>query len=107
MDSGLVSLRSRPGMTHSKHLEILALFPVRDVGLKTLDLGVLDVDVVIDEFRAQAVAEKRIVLQRRYRLAQGFWQQRRGGLVRRIRRRPGIEGAIDAVEAGENLRGHV
>jgi hypothetical protein len=58
-----------PGTRGSKHLEIFALFPVRDFGLETLDLGVLDANVIVDELRAQRVAEKRIVLQREYRLA--------------------------------------
>ena len=49
----------------SKHLEIFALLPVRHLGLEALDLGVLDVDVVVDEFRAERLAEKRIVLERR------------------------------------------
>jgi hypothetical protein len=71
-----VDARDRPGhdelrvRSHiSKHLEIFALFPVRDFGLEALDFRVLDVDVIVDEFRAQRVAEKWIILQREYRLA--------------------------------------
>ena len=48
----------------SKHFEIFALFPVRHLGLEALDLGVLDVDVIVDKARAERVAEERIVLQR-------------------------------------------
>src|SRR6266481_10050151 len=36
----------------SKHLEIFAMLPVRHFRLETLDLGILDVHVVIDELRA-------------------------------------------------------
>ena len=82
-----------------KHLEIFALFPVRDFGLEAFDLGVLDVDVIVDELRAQRVAEKRIVLQREHRLAQCLRQQRGLRLIGRVRRRAGIEGAIDAVQS--------
>src|ERR1700681_1955995 len=46
----------------SNHLEIFALLPFRDFGLKALDLGVLDVDVVVDEASAQRLAEEGIVL---------------------------------------------
>ena len=42
----------------SKHLEIFAVLPVRYLGLKPLDLGVLDVNVIIDEFRAQRLPEE-------------------------------------------------
>ena len=35
--------------TRSKHLEIFALLPLRDFGLEAFDLGVLDVDVIVDE----------------------------------------------------------
>ena len=45
----------------SKHLEIFALLPVRHFGLKALDLGVLDVDIVVDKAGAQRVAKERIV----------------------------------------------
>ena len=64
-------------------------------------------DVIVDELRAQRVAEKRIVLQREHRLAQRLRQQRGLRLIGRVRRRPGIEPAIDAIQARENLRGHV
>jgi hypothetical protein len=70
-------LSHRPGMTEakfSKHLEIFAVFPVRDLGLEALDLGVLDVDVVIDKAGAERLAEERIVLQRRHRLLQRLGQ---------------------------------
>ena len=46
----------------SKHLEIFALLPVRHFGLKMLDFGVLDVDVVVDKARPECVAEERIVV---------------------------------------------
>ena len=45
----------------SKHLEIFAVLPVRHLGLKPLDLRVLDVDVIIHELRAQRLPEERIV----------------------------------------------
>ena len=35
-----------------KHLEIFAMLPVRHLGLKPLDLGVLDVNVIVDELCA-------------------------------------------------------
>ena len=70
------------------------MFPVRHLRLKPLDLGVLDVHVIIHEFRPERAAEKRIVLQREHRLAQALRQQRGLGLVGRICRRPGIELAI-------------
>ena len=82
----------------SKHLEILAVLPVRHLGLKPLDLRVLDVDVVIDELRAQRLPEERIVVQREHRFAQALRQKRRLRLIWRIRRRPRIELAVDAIE---------
>jgi hypothetical protein len=51
----------------SKHLEIFALFPVRHLGLEALDLGVLDVDVVVDKARPEGVAEEGILVQRIHR----------------------------------------
>ena len=48
----------------SKHLEIFALLPVRHFGLEALDLGVLDVDVIIDELGAERLAEEWIFFQR-------------------------------------------
>jgi hypothetical protein len=54
----------------SKHLEIFTLFPVRDFGLEAFDFGVLDVDVIVDEFRTQRLAEERIVVEREHRFAQ-------------------------------------
>src|SRR4029453_18555372 len=60
-DAGRVSL-------FSKHLEIFAVLPVRYFGLKALDLGVLDVDVIIHKLRAQRSPEERIVVQREHRL---------------------------------------
>src|SRR6267378_1638812 len=95
------------GMPPSKRFEILTMLPVGDLGVEALDLGVLDVDVVVDELLPQRLPEKCVVTQGRHRLAQAFRQQVRLGLVGRIGGRPGIELAIDAVEAGENLLGHV
>jgi len=59
----------------SRHLEIFALFPIRHFGLEALDLGVLDVDVVVGKSRPQRLVEERIVLQRGYRFPQGLRQQ--------------------------------
>ena len=96
-----------PGMTSreaavpdalSKHLEIFAVLPVRRFGLKPLDLGVLDVDVIIHELRPQRLPEERIVLQRKHRLAQALRQQRSLGFVRCIGLWPRIELAIDTVQ---------
>src|SRR4051794_11909573 len=41
----------------SKHLEIFAMLPVRHFRLKTLDLGVLDMDVVVHELGPQRLPE--------------------------------------------------
>jgi hypothetical protein len=46
----------------SKHLEIFAVLPIRHFGLEAIDLGVLDVDVIIHELAAQRLAKERIVL---------------------------------------------
>ncbi len=62
-----------PPLCPLKHLEIFALFPVRHFGLEALDLGVLDVDVVVDKARAQRVAEERIVLQRNPRASRSVF----------------------------------
>src|SRR5260370_31630122 len=59
----------------SKHLEIFALLPVRHLGLKTLDLGVLDVDVIVDKAGAERLAEKVVGLQRDHRFGQRPRQQ--------------------------------
>src|SRR6185312_4921046 len=91
----------------SKHLEILTLLPVRDLGLETLDLGGLDVNVIVHERCPELLTEERIVAQRRHRLPQRFRQQLGARLVGRIRRQRRIELAVDAVEAGEDLRSHV
>ena len=40
------------------------MLPVGDLRLKALDLGVLDVDVIVDELRAEFFAEKFVVVQR-------------------------------------------
>jgi hypothetical protein len=37
---------------YSKHLKVFTVLPVRHLGLKPLDLRVLDVDVIIHELRA-------------------------------------------------------
>src|SRR5438876_3650079 len=96
-----------PGMTSreaavpdalSKHLEIFAMLPVRHLGLKPLDLRVLDMNVIIHELRPQRLPEERIVLQRKHRLAQALRQQRSLGFVRCIGRWPRIELAIDTVQ---------
>lgn len=73
------------------------MLPVRHLGQEAIDLGVLDVGVVVDEFGPELVAE-RIVLQRGDRIAQRFRQWQRFGLVGRVRRGAGVELAVDAVE---------
>ena len=40
------------------------MFPLRNLGLEPLDLGILDVHVVIDELRAERAAEEWVVVQR-------------------------------------------
>ena len=62
------------GIFSSKHLEIFALFPFRHFGLETLDLGGLDVGVIVDELGAERLAEECILAQRGDRLAQALWQ---------------------------------
>jgi hypothetical protein len=52
-----------------KHLEIFAVLPFRNFGLEAFDLGVLDIDVVINEFGAHRIAEERVILQRGRRFA--------------------------------------
>src|SRR4051794_34842776 len=76
-----------PRNAASNNLEIFALVPVRYVGLEDFECGGLDMDVVVDKSRAERVAEERIVVQRGYRLAQCFRQQRGLCLIRRVRRR--------------------
>src|SRR3954451_11232988 len=68
----------------SEHLEIFAVFPVRDFGLEALDLGLLDVDVVVDELGAERGAKERVGIKRDNRLAQGLRQQIGLGLIGRI-----------------------
>src|SRR2546423_14186518 len=64
-------LRWEPGsgraLRPSEHLEIFAMLPVRDLGLKTFDLGVLDVDVIVDETRTERPAKERIIVERKHR----------------------------------------
>src|SRR5690242_2482176 len=64
----------RRDLSLSKQLEIFAMLPVRDLGLEAIDLGILDVDVVVHERRAQRVAEERVVVKREHRLPQALWQ---------------------------------
>src|ERR1044072_98988 len=91
---------ARESRSSSKHLEIFAVLPVRHFGLQTIDLRVLDVDIIVHERRPQRVAEERIVVQRKHRLAQRLRQQRGLGLVGRIGRWTGIELAVGAAEGG-------
>ena len=81
-----VDARDKPGHDElrdrrqpSKHLEIFAMLPVGNLRLKPLDLGVLDVNVIVDELGAERAAEKRIVVEREHRFAQTFRQQCRLG----------------------------
>src|SRR5689334_23153540 len=48
-----------------EHLEIFAMLPVRDFGLETLDLHLLDVHVIVDEARAERSSEEWIGVERR------------------------------------------
>src|SRR5437868_3544416 len=83
-----------PGMTSREileHLEIFAMLPFRHLGLETFDLGVLDVDVIVDEFFSERAAEERIVVECGDRLAQRLRQQHRPGLIRCVGGGAGIE----------------
>lgn len=40
-------------MSGSKHLEIFAVLPVGHLGREAVDLGILDVGVIIDELRPE------------------------------------------------------
>src|SRR5688572_33412489 len=91
----------------SKHLEIFAMLPLRNFRLEPFNLGILDVDVIVDELFSERPAEKRIVVERKHRLTQRLRQQRRLGLIGRVGGGAGIKLAVDTVEARENLRSHV
>src|SRR5262245_31044344 len=90
-----------------KQLEVFALLPLRDLGVVARELGLLDAQVIVDERLAEAFGEAGVVAQRGQRLLESRRQQLGARLVGGVRRRAGIEGAPHAVEAGDDLRGHV
>src|SRR4029078_11845089 len=71
----------RPVGGGSKYLEIFAVLPVGHLGQEAVDLGILDVGVIIDELGTELFAEERIVLQRADRIAQRLRQETRLGFV--------------------------
>src|SRR4051794_20160004 len=66
--------RERRAAGRSKDLEIFAMLPVGHFGLEALDLGILDVNVIIDKPGAERIAKEVILLQRRHRLGKRLWQ---------------------------------
>ena len=58
--TGTIVGSARP--LRSKHLEIFAVLPVGHFRLEALDLGVLDMHVIVDELRTERVAEERVLL---------------------------------------------
>src|SRR5258706_276181 len=95
------------GEWYSEQLEIFALLPLRHLEVEAGELGLLDVREIIDEGVAETGAEARARAQRRDRLAERPRQQRRRVVVGRLGRLAGIEASGDAVEPGDDLRGHV
>ena len=64
-------------------------------------------DVVVDEPRAEGIAEKPIVFQRQHRFAKRLRQRRGLRLIRRVGGGTGIERPIDTVQSRQDLGGHV
>src|SRR4051794_37596977 len=75
--------------------EILALLPVAHFGIEAVDLGLLQLQVIVDEEIAEAGAENLVVAQGRQRLLERARQQRRLGLVGRVGGRAGLGLALD------------
>src|SRR5262249_12996849 len=95
------------GFSDLKQLEIFPLLPLGDLRLVASDLRILDAQVVIDKAAAEAIGETIVVAQRPQRLLEALRQLQRLRLVGRICRGTRVEHALHAVEAGEDLRGHV
>src|SRR5262245_64888269 len=91
----------------SIQLEIFALLPLGHFELEAIDLGLFDRRIVVNEAVAEAGTKARARAERIERLVERLRQQLRLGLVRRVGGGPGIELAGDAVEPGDDLRGHV
>ena len=66
---GLSRMMAR-GLRTFRNIKVL---PVGDLRLKAFDLGVLDVDVIVDELRAEFLADERVLVQGIDRLAQTLW----------------------------------
>src|SRR5215467_15346555 len=81
----------------SEQLEIFLLLPLGDLGVVARELGLLDGQVIVDELPTEGIGEAAILAQRRQRLFERLGQERRLGLIGRIRRRSRIELAREPV----------
>src|SRR5688500_5370252 len=76
-------------------------------GLEAAQLAALELYVIADEQVAELLAEQRVLVQRVERLVQAPGQHRPVGGVRLVVARPGLQLALDAVQAADELRGDV
>src|SRR5688572_20216578 len=97
----------------SKKVEVFMLFPCGGLvagvavfllpGLEAPELAPLQAQEVLDENIAELLAEERVVLQRVERLAQAARQHRTRRRIRLVVARPGLQGALDALEPRYDL----
>src|SRR5215217_123206 len=87
--------------------KVLALLPVADFEVEAVDLGLLQLEIVVDEEVTEARAQRLVVTKGRQRLAERAWQGRRFGLIGRVGGRAGIELAVEAIQAAHDLARHI
>ena len=90
-----------------KQREVLALLPVADVQIEAVDLGLFQLEIIIDEEVAEARAQRLVVAEGGQRLGQRARQRRRLGFIGRVGRRAGIERAVEPVQPAHDLARHV
>ena len=89
-------------------LEVFAMFPVGDVGLKPCQFMTTDRDVVVDELIPQCSAEHCRCGQGIHRFPQACWHQWPLRLCVRVGQRAArIDRVRNAVQTGDDLRAHV
>src|SRR5215216_6215455 len=76
--------------------KVLPLLPVADFQIEAVDLGLLQLEIVVDEEIAETRPQGLVLAKGRQRLAERARQGRRFGLVRGVGRRAGIELAVEA-----------
>src|SRR5687768_14101977 len=103
----------------SKKVEVFILFPCGGVLarpgqavlaeelVEAAELAALQGEKIVDEHVAELAAEKRVPVEGIERVAQARRQHRALGRVRLVVARPGLQLALDAIQAGDDLRGEI